>query len=100
MLLKKLLLAILLMLCFFTLSFAQNSPTQNDQGNQDDDKTIRIDTELIQLDVIVTDKNGRVVDKLNQDDFEITEDGKKQSISFFSLIRPQITENTKLQFFC
>lgn len=86
MLLKRLLLSFLLLLSLFTLAFAQNE-------SQDDGEAIRIDTELIQLDVIVTDKNGHIVDKLNQEDFEITEEGKKQSISFFSLIRPQITEN-------
>lgn len=87
MLLKKLLLPFILILCFFGFGLAQ------EQVPQDDDKTIRIDTELIQLDVIVTDKDGRAVDKLRQEDFEITEDGKKQSISFFSFVRPQTVES-------
>jgi VWFA-related protein len=85
--LKNLLLSFFFILCFVTLAYSQNNPSQ------EEDKTIRIDTELIQLDVVVTDKDGKVVDKLKQEDFEITEDGKKQSIEFFSFVHPEIKEN-------
>ncbi|MBI4850649.1 MAG: VWA domain-containing protein [Acidobacteria bacterium] len=90
---KKLVLSLFLLLSLFTLAFAQNDSPQPPQTPQDEDKTIRIDTELIQLDVIVTDKNGHVVNSLKQEDFEIIEDGKKQSISFFSYVKPQILDD-------
>ena len=51
-----------------------------------DDQVVRISTDLIQVDVTVTDKNGKVMTGLNADDFEIFENGKRQSISNFSFI--------------
>jgi len=51
-----------------------------------EEQPIRISTELVQLDVVVTDKNGRVVRGLTKNDFELYESGKKQLISFFELV--------------
>jgi VWFA-related protein len=87
MILKKLLLLLIFIICFFSLALAQDKP------KQDEGEAIRIDTELIQLDVIVTDKNGHIVDNLKQTDFELLEDGKAQDISFFSLVKPQINKS-------
>ncbi|MFY9222818.1 MAG: VWA domain-containing protein, partial [Blastocatellia bacterium] len=55
-----------------------------------DVEAIRIDTELIQLDVVVTDKKGNIVNNLTKEDFELLEDGKLQDISFFSIVRPKV----------
>jgi len=38
---------------------------------------------LVRLDVVVTDPEGRVVRELTQQDFEVREDGKPQSIRYF-----------------
>ena len=54
--------------------------------SQSDDQPIRISTQLIQLDVVVTDKTGRVVRNLGKDDFELYESGKKQQINFFEFV--------------
>jgi VWFA-related protein len=51
-----------------------------------DDQTIRISTELVQLDVVVTDKKGRIVSGLKKEDFELFENGKKQQINFFEFV--------------
>ena len=51
-----------------------------------DEDVVKISTHLIQIDVTVTDKNGKVVHDLSPDDFEIYENGKKQNISNFSFI--------------
>ncbi len=40
----------------------------------------------MQLDVVVTDKEGKLVVNLQPDDFEITEDKSKQAITNFSYI--------------
>ena len=87
MLRKHLFLSIILLFLFSTLAFAQENPNQN---NQDDGEAIRIDTELIQLDVVVTDKKGNIVNDLTKEDFELLEDGKLQDISFFSIVRPKV----------
>jgi VWFA-related protein len=55
------------------------------QGRKED-KPIRISTELVQLDVVVTDKKGRVVTDLTKSDFELYENGKKQVINFFEFV--------------
>ena len=52
----------------------------------DDDDVVRITTNLVQLDVVVTDKDGRQVTDLTAEDFEIREDGRAQTISNFSYI--------------
>jgi VWFA-related protein len=56
---------------------AQSTPTPNEK-----DDVVRITTNLVQVDVVVT-KNGKVVNDLNANDFEIFEDGKRQSITNF-----------------
>lgn len=52
----------------------------------DDEQPIRISTELVQVDAVVTDKMGKVVKGLTKDDFELFEKGKKQQISFFEFV--------------
>lgn len=50
------------------------------------DEVVKISTNLIQLDVTVTDMSGKVVSDLKPGDFEIYENGEKQDISNFSFI--------------
>jgi Ca-activated chloride channel homolog len=47
-------------------------------------ETIRVDTSLVTVPVIVTDSVGRFVTGLTRSDFQIFEDGKPQEISSFS----------------
>jgi VWFA-related protein len=47
---------------------------------------VRVNTNLVQVDVIVTDKDGRRVADLRPEDFEIVEGGKKQQITHFSYL--------------
>ncbi|MDQ3014073.1 MAG: VWA domain-containing protein, partial [Acidobacteriota bacterium] len=46
---------------------------------------MRIDTELVQIDVVVADKQGKLVSDLKREDFQILEDGKPQPVSHFSV---------------
>ena len=46
----------------------------------------RSDINFVRVDVIVTDRQGNPVHDLKQEDFEVTEDGKPQSIQTFKLI--------------
>src|ERR1043165_9596655 len=50
------------------------------------DEVIRVTTNLVQADVIVTDKSGRQVTDLRPEDFEVLEDGKLQTLSHFSYV--------------
>ena len=52
----------------------------------DQDEVVRISTELVQTDVMVFDKDGRFVNGLKQDEFELLVDGRPQPISFFESV--------------
>ncbi len=74
---------------FFILLLSVVAFPQDKQRKPDGDQPIRISTELVQLDVVVTDKNGRVVSDLTKDDFELQESGKKQLINFFEFVEAE-----------
>jgi VWFA-related protein len=57
----------------------QPSPAQSDD-------VIRINTELVQTDVMVFDRQGRFVDGLRPEEFELSMDGKPQTVSFFERV--------------
>ena len=63
---------------------AQQKPQQQQPPKRDD--VIRTVTNLVQIDVVVVDKNGNQVTDLKPEDFEIQEDGKKRPITNFSYI--------------
>ena len=48
------------------------------------DEIIKIDTELVNLNVRVIDRNNRPINNLQEREFKIFEDGKTQQIDFFS----------------
>jgi hypothetical protein len=61
-------------------------PAQQPPPAQDDDDVVRITTNLVQLDAVVTDKDGRVVTDLRAEDFEVLEDGRPQTVTNLSFI--------------
>lgn len=65
-------------------AFAQVSRTT--PTPKPDEDVVKITTNLIQIDVSVTDKKGNVVKGLTTDDFEVFENGVKQPISNLSFI--------------
>ena len=67
---------------FYSQEKSQQAPRKQTAG----DGTIRIDVGLVQTDVMVFDRQGRFVDKLTPDQFELRVDGKPQRIDFFDLI--------------
>jgi VWFA-related protein len=52
----------------------------------DEDDVVRITTNLVQVDAVVTDGNGKVVTDLKPEEVQITEDGQRQEITNFSYI--------------
>ena len=45
--------------------------------------TLKLNVRTVLVDVVVTDKNNRAVPGLQKEDFQVSEDGKPQTISFF-----------------
>src|SRR6187399_395018 len=67
---------------------------QEPQGNpaQTAPPVFRAEVESVEVDAIVTDKDGKFVRTLTKDDFEVYQDGKKQPVSLLTLIEHPIPE--------
>ncbi|MCM3870912.1 MAG: VWA domain-containing protein [Pyrinomonadaceae bacterium] len=84
-----------ILVCFLILSL--NIQGQTVQRPQDQSEVVRVFTDLIQTDVMVFDKQGRFVDDLRREDFELRIDGKVKPIEFFERISGGTTnEETQL----
>lgn len=53
-------------------------------SKSDEDEVIRVDTELVEVPVVVTDRAGRPLVNLKQTNFTVAENGKVQEITDFS----------------
>src|ERR1041385_9018855 len=71
--------------CAMLLTSAAFVQTKPDKPVEQDD-VIRVNTELVQTDVMVFDKQGRFVDGLKAEQFELKIDKKPQTISFFERV--------------
>ena len=60
--------------------------------------TFRGGVELVQVDVLVTDEDGKPVTGLTADDFEVFEDGRRQVITTFSPVNIPIEHSEPLPF--
>ncbi|SRR6266481_558117 len=65
---------------------AQNQPEQPKQGQED---VIRINTELVQTDVMVFDKKGHFIDGLKANQFALKVDNKPQTVSFLEQVKSE-----------
>jgi VWFA-related protein len=90
---KRTSLLLILLLSCSGLSFGQTpapSTTTPQQerttDNNDDDDVVRITTNLVQVDAVVTDKNGKLVTDLQPEEIELYEDGRRQKITNFSFV--------------
>ena len=78
--------ALLLSFCILLPALAQTTPTPTPQKpSNDQDEVVKITTNLVQVDAVVT-KDGKMVTNLTANDFEIYEDGKQQAITSFAFI--------------
>jgi VWFA-related protein len=59
-------------------------PPQQQSQRPESDDVVRITTNLVQVDAVITDKNGKVVTDLKPEEIKILEDGKPQKITHFS----------------
>jgi VWFA-related protein len=75
----------LFVFCLSNIAFAQDAQkTPVPQPTvENEEEVLEIRTNLIQTGVMVFDKNGRQIDGLKQEDFELKVDGKPVSLSFF-----------------
>jgi VWFA-related protein len=55
-------------------------------SNQQDVETVKIETNLVIVPVIVSDRSDKYIADLKQEDFAVYEDGVKQAVSFFETV--------------
>ncbi|MEP6704983.1 MAG: VWA domain-containing protein, partial [Acidobacteriota bacterium] len=70
--------------------FALSVTAQQPSVTPHEDQIVRISTDLIQIDVTVTDKNGKSVSGLGAKDFEVFENGEKQTLTSASFTTKSI----------
>lgn len=83
----KVSLAFLMLCCILLPGLAQTKPaTQSSGATADDqDDVVKITTNVVQVDAVVT-KGGKTVPNLTAQDFEIYEDGRRQTITSFAYV--------------
>ncbi|MBA3255412.1 MAG: VWA domain-containing protein [Pyrinomonadaceae bacterium] len=64
----------------------QKPDAQLPSARQSDDDAVRITTNLVQVDAVVTDNKGKPVTDLRPEEVEIKEDGRPQKITNFSFV--------------
>ncbi len=80
-----------------TAGQAQTKPTpatRQQSAPPSDEDVVRITTNLVQVDPVITDKNGKQVTDLRPDEVQILEDDKPQKITNFSYIALDSAELT------
>ena len=77
---ETLCLLFLLALSFAVDTFGQTNPPKKNE----EDEVVRVDTELVEVPVVVTDKTGKPLLNLKQNNFTIFEDGKTQELADFA----------------
>ncbi len=86
--------AIFFLFCLFADAGTAQDPTKLQRPRQvnpprvtqtDSDDVLRIDTDLVSVDVSVTDVDGRPVRNLQEKDFKLFVDGTEQSLAFFQV---------------
>ncbi len=91
---RTLLLIIALGILLTPTSAQQPAPPKRPTAQPSD--VVTINAELVQTDVMVFDKAGRLVEGLSPDEFVLTLDGKPRPISFFESIKTGSSEEASL----
>ena len=61
------------------------TPATTQRGQERSPATVRVDTDLVTVDVTATDPKGNYVVDMRSDEFQLLEDGKPRKIDFFSV---------------
>ena len=75
-----------LMLAAGALAQTQTPTPTTPAAPEPDDEIIRITTELVQVDAVVLDKNDQPITDLRLEDFEVSDNGRKQELQFMEFV--------------
>src|SRR5437899_2197055 len=73
-------------LAFVTVLAQNPTPQQPPPQQIAPEDVLRITTNLVQTDVVVTDKNDQIIPDLKIGDFELLDNGKRQDIKFMEYV--------------
>lgn len=79
------LLAVVVGVCLGSVSFAQRPDSSSGQKPAEGD-VVRITTNLVQVDAVITDKTGNAVTDLKPEELQLFENNRSQKITHFSYI--------------
>jgi VWFA-related protein len=80
-------LAVTMLLYSITSVFAQDNALQVKSTETPEEQKFQVKTELMEVRAVVTGSDGRIIENLGKDDFELLENDQPQEISFFSVSR-------------
>ncbi len=75
---------LLTFLCIVAM-LCQTFAFQNLNQAKQQDQTLKLKANLVEIRAVVTDKSGKLIDNLTKDDFELFENDVPQALDFFSL---------------
>ncbi len=84
-------------LVLLALSSPLYGQTPSPTPQQPADDVIRINTELVQTDVMVFDKKGQFVGGLGREQFELIVDGKPQPLAFFEQVKAGTSKEERIR---
>ena len=72
-----------ILFCIVACSARLQAQTQNPSAQTNDEDLVRVETDLVQTDVMVFDKGGKFVDGLKREQFDVRVDGRPVPVVFF-----------------
>src|SRR6266481_9395142 len=75
--------SIMVSIMLFVLAVSAQSQEKKEPKKTAGDDLIKVTTSLVNLDVIIKDKKGKVITDLKPEDFTVLENGVPQKIEFF-----------------
>src|SRR5215469_11219527 len=73
-----------LLLAALSLAQQTSPPSSQQSGDQNPAETLKVNVNVVQLFFNVKDKHGALIPNLTKTDFDIFEDGKPQTIKYFT----------------
>ena len=77
------------LVCVASIAFCQAQEQKPSEGD-----VVRITTNLVQIDAVITDKNGNLITDLKPEELQLLEDKRAQKITHFSYIAPPPPKST------
>lgn len=83
-------LAIITFLCCLTGITSLDNKDPDQPNEEVDEFKLKVETGLMEVRTVVTDKKGRIVEGLTKEDFELLEEDEPQEISHFRISKVEI----------